>query len=669
VSFRSALAALAALLILPASAGAAPKWLAPVKLGAEVTNTSSIGRVAVAPNGTAVAAWSQATSGGFVVQVRRRLPGRSFGPVLTVPGSTNADSVDVGIDAGGNATVSWEQGGVIRAAQLPIGGSLGTSQPIASGGSEPVIAVGRSGRAVVAWIEGLSSPAPFVRSAVRPGRTGAFQDVRTISALGFALGISGLKATVGDNNAAAVIWSRDDGSGRNVVEVNDRAPNGTFSSMGTAISDLTPGNNAVHPAVTVDPTGRETALWEDVSRGDVLYAERPPGGDWSSFDEASLTPVGEIAAAPAAAVAPDGTVVAAWAVSSAGANIIQSAARAPGGGGFAGHARLSGPSMGALLPIVAVGRRGHAVIAWTPLNQEAVYNRYRSPSGAFGPVLSAVSNRNQPAGEFRNFFEADVDVDDEGNAVAVWTRDAFRQSTTSDHYEMQFAGLDAAPPTLAAVSVPAAGTVGAGIGMAAAAIDRWSPVGIRWRFGDGAAAVGGAVTHAFRGPGAFNVQVTATDAADNASSATRSVLVTSPRPVVVPPPVVPPRTPRIDSTVRSGWAYDRKTGRKFYLLRLKVVDAPRGSAAQLRCSGKGCRFQSRRFTKQRKGDITLYKNVKPAKVVKMRSRRFRAGQTVQLRVTAPGYVGKIVDYKLRRRKLPVGDVRCLAPGARRPHRC
>ena len=108
--------------------------------------------------------------------------------------------------------------------------------------------------------------------------------------------------------------------------------------------------------------------------------------------------------------------------------------------------------------------------------------------------------------------------------------------------------------------------------MAAAATDRWSPVNVRWSFGDGATASGAAVTHAFGGPGSFTVGVTARDAVGNASSTTRNVLVTRPS---------PSSTPRIDSTVQSNWGFDPRATTKFRLLRLKVVAPPKGSAAQL----------------------------------------------------------------------------------------
>src|SRR5262245_47537415 len=129
---RTFLGVLAALLMSAPTAVAAPTWLAPVDIGAEVTGTSSIGRVAVAPDGRAVAAWSQATADGSNVelQVRSRPAGGDFGPVMQVPGTTGAGSVDVGVDGAGNATVAWEQAGAIRAVLVPAGGAPGAPQTI-----------------------------------------------------------------------------------------------------------------------------------------------------------------------------------------------------------------------------------------------------------------------------------------------------------------------------------------------------------------------------------------------------------------------------------------------------------------------------------------------------------------------------------------------------------
>ena len=128
----------------------------------------------------------------------------------------------------------------------------------------------------------------------------------------------------------------------------------------------------------------------------------------------------------------------------------------------------------------------------------------------------------------------------------------------------------------------------------------------------------------------------------------------------------PAPPPRIDATVQNSWG---RLGKNFFLLRLKVIGPPKGSAAQIRCNGRKCPFQSRRFTKLRKGDIVMYKLLKPSKAVKKKNRHFRARQDVQVRVTAPGYIGKVVKFKLKRGQHAVGKVLCLPIGANKPSKC
>jgi hypothetical protein len=50
-------------------------------------------------------------------------------------------------------------------------------------------------------------------------------------------------------------------------------------------------------------------------------------------------------------------------------------------------------------------------------------------------------------------------------------------------------------------------------------------------------------------------------------------------------------------------------------------------------------------------------------------RRFRAGQTLEVRVTAPDKIGKVVRYKLVRGRSPIGGTLCLPPGTSSPRRC
>jgi hypothetical protein len=90
---------------------------------------------------------------------------------------------------------------------------------------------------------------------------------------------------------------------------------------------------------------------------------------------------------------------------------------------------------------------------------------------------------------------------------------------------------------------------------------------------------------------------------------------------------------------------------------------PAGVTIQLRCRGRGC-----------------FKRVKQVRVrtaassVDLRRRflrrvRLRPRAVLEVRVLAPGSIGKVVRFRVRRTKLPTRRVLCLPPGATRPRRC
>ena len=133
-----------------------------------------------------------------------------------------------------------------------------------------------------------------------------------------------------------------------------------------------------------------------------------------------------------------------------------------------------------------------------------------------------------------------------------------------------------------------------------------------------------------------------------------------------PPPVILSPTPRIDSKVSITWGV---SGRKIYLLRLKATKVPAGATLQLRCKGRKCPFKVKSSKRVRRNAITLYKEIKPSQAVGKRRRSFRAGQTLQVWITAPGIIGKVVKYELKKGKIPAGRQLCLPLGASKPVKC
>jgi len=86
-----------------------------------------------------------------------------------------------------------------------------------------------------------------------------------------------------------------------------------------------------------------------------------------------------------------------------------------------------------------------------------------------------------------------------------------------------------------------------------------------WRFGDGAVAVGGNVTHAFADPGEYEVTLEVRDAAGNLGTATRVVRIVA-RPSAPPATaVIPPSLAAavLGAVALTGWAaYRRRRKRK-----------------------------------------------------------------------------------------------------------
>jgi hypothetical protein len=148
--------------------------------------------------------------------------------------------------------------------------------------------------------------------------------------------------------------------------------------------------------------------------------------------------------------------------------------------------------------------------------------------------------------------------------------------------------------------------------------------------------------------GAFEAEVTPTAPA---------IAAPTPPPAPAPAPLTVVGKPTlIDVPVRSFWTVSAK-GTK--VLQLAVRELPAGAAVQLRCTGKGCPFHSKRA--KVKGSTA---NATPL----FRNRLLKPGAVVEVRVTAPNRIGKVLRYTIRKGKLPRTRQLCLAPGASTPRK-
>ena len=449
--------ALLATLVLAAPAAAAPAWLPTVELAPEVATTSDDApttSVAVAPDGTAVVAWTRQTGSGRVLAVARRAPGGTFSAIPT-PAAGAARSAEVGIDADGDATVVWHEGlTTIRAARLPAGGSFESPQTLSTNGRYPAVAVGPGGTAVAVYLDLITQQvAAHIRATDGSGATFANPAVISPVASSFSAvhGVGVADVAVAPDGRAAVAWARyqSGAPSRYIVEVAERAPGAAFGLPADAadVSDEGPNASGTEPAVTIDPQGRTVVAW--THDADLSTETEGPVTVHAARSPLANAPVvasrdGVAAASPDLAVA-GGEVVATWVAGANPARRIEAASC--GGDPFdcTGHAFVSPEGNGDTRPIIAGNAAGAAMVAWHGFNSEGISSAFRPAGGSFGGTLAAESNAADPTR--LRFTGPVIALDDEGNATALWSQIRLPLAPAVDNaYSVRGAGFDAVAP-------------------------------------------------------------------------------------------------------------------------------------------------------------------------------------------------------------------------------
>jgi hypothetical protein len=484
---------LAGLALLPSGADGAPAlWLAPSIL-------SQVGRftpaVAVTPSGDTLVAWSNG-------ETSFRPAGDSFGPVEQVASSTSGTPV-LGVDANGNVTALWaEVEGILTAVRDARTGTWGHRQVIAGPFIYfplPTLAVAPSGEAVAVWYSSLERVGS-VYAAVRPsgGDFGPPQRLGEGDSPDVAIDHAG---------TAVVVWTTGPFDDRTVLTAI-LPPGGDFA----APVPVPGAQGAIHDVrIVMTPAGETAVAWarpEYTGEAAVEVAIRPPGGTFGSA--VRVSPPGSLADSPNLAADGNGEIFAVWR-SDRGveSSIVRSGVWSP--------PQTLSTSPGIPFPKIAANARGDAVAVWD--SGFLIYAAVRRFGGVFGKPLVA----SQAGVDSR---EPAVAIDSQGNAVAAWIIMRGGAQRWLSRGIIEAAGYDAAGPELKALSIPTQTHVHVITRFALTPLDVWSRVvSVRWSFGDGAHGTGAHAAHAYRRPGSYLVQVTATDAVGHATTWRRTVVV------------------------------------------------------------------------------------------------------------------------------------------------
>ena len=218
-----------------------------------------IPEVAMAPGGEAVVAWLG--DDGTASRVRALTVSPAGVPGLLQTLSTapvDAENVGVGIDADGDAVVSWlrftNQHFRVHARTLSAGSALGQPLTLSGGGQDafrPDVAVAADGSSVVAWQR--SDGSDFRVQAVALSPAGAPGTVKTLSARGSDASDPDVAIDAGGDSVIA--WDRSS---------DDRVHARTMTAAGglgtrEALSDS--GRPAGQAQVAGDEDGAAVAVW------------------------------------------------------------------------------------------------------------------------------------------------------------------------------------------------------------------------------------------------------------------------------------------------------------------------------------------------------------------------------------------------------------------------
>jgi PKD repeat protein len=254
-----------------------------------------------------------------------------------------------------------------------------------------------------------------------------------------------------------------------------------------------------------------------------------PNGSWTTPTQLVTGSSG-----PAdAGVAPDGKAyILYWFQGNSSAESCEGVLRGPTGGTFSPQRCVSPPNQDTFSGSIAF-LGNDAYFAWTgnvPGEQKnATVQGSRWVDSASLPEVAR--NLDLPG---LPYGSPTLVNDQQGSVVAFFTN-ATNQTRA--------AAYDAGPPIALAAGVPASATVGQQVAFTSTFVDLWSGLGAgqpTWSFGDGTPAVGGAnVTHAFSAPGSYTVTLTASDAFGNTTSSTYPIAIgASAGPSDTKPPVV-----------------------------------------------------------------------------------------------------------------------------------
>jgi hypothetical protein len=344
--------------------------------------------VALAPDGTAIAVWTQVIRGHYRIVAAVRRPGREFFGRRRPIGRTAkriGAMPEVAFDRKGNAIVLWRHDESLQWVYLGRGHGFGRPRSLRVLATERRLYVDRRGNFYVV----LASPdvrrrlpngryvtrsrAGIFLATRRPG--GRFGGPERVSPTGVPA--SEPDVAIGPDGTVAAVWRRSQTGGtENIpgpIEAAVRPPGGEFGRPQTlTAADVSVANG---PRVVITSAGEAVAAWQQLPSAppsscpdcmEIDMSVRPPGGSFGPSTLISSPQIPGGVASPWLAGLELGDVFALWVQRVTPDKVGTVSAMRPAGGPFGAAEPISSSPTG-LVAVASAGNRVTALVTPEPL--------------------------------------------------------------------------------------------------------------------------------------------------------------------------------------------------------------------------------------------------------------------------------------------------------------
>lgn len=390
-------------------------WSAPTKIS---FSNSDQPNIAVDLVGNAVAVWQGDDSSNYIIQ-SASLPfkGKWTYPVTLSKTGYDAESPRVAVNASGNAVSIWRRfngcNSVIQASKLSLGGSWSVTSDIsnASGNAEyPSLSMdnsGKVGNAIAVWARhnGIN----FIIQSSELPQNGNWSTPTNISPSGQDALLPNV--SVDSSGNAMTIFAKFDGS--NFTSRSALLLQGDAWGPSVVISNTEQSAN--HGSVSLDQNGNAIFLWTEFDGSNYLVQSStiPYGGTFSL--PVTISNESQSAYIPMVASNSNGNAVALWVLFD-GLNLIAETSSLVYGNTWSMPIKLSTNGKNVANINIKVNQSGNAIAVWD--ETDGITSVINSATYTF---KTKTWRNSQVISEDGNFaYLPVVDIDNEGNAVAIW---------------------------------------------------------------------------------------------------------------------------------------------------------------------------------------------------------------------------------------------------------